>query len=220
MEEEIEIKEVSKGKTLIKRVGDRGIGGILMIIGVVVSLLSVLLSFLIPEMVGWYWYQQSNTWESDYYYLTGLGTYICKETIMCTDTVAIVGLIGGISVLIGSAVCIVAFLKNSKLIAILGGIILLIGPLLLIIEILTGIDYLNSILSGMHNLVFDSIVNNFSGRNINMVGLEERISWGVGNGFFVAIIGGALGLAGGVLILIQVKMRQNRTVLYIKDHNI
>ncbi|MFW9895163.1 MAG: hypothetical protein ACFFD7_05095 [Candidatus Thorarchaeota archaeon] len=207
MELKEEQKKISHINISFQRVSELGIGRILMFIAVIISILSILLSFVLPELAGWYQYTSYNVWDwnPQYYYLTGLGTYICKNSIGCTNNIALIGLFGGILVLVGSAVNLVAIVRNSKIFTIIGGIIIFIGPFLLIIEILTGINYLNELLSQYHALLYDTKVNWFYGRNINATGEWTYFSWKLGNGFFIALVGGTLGLISSVLTIILKK---------------
>jgi hypothetical protein len=211
----MELKKEQK-KTYIsisfQRVRDLGISRIVMLTAIIISVLSILLSFVLPELAGWYQFIIDKTFwgDPDRYYLTGLGTYICKDTLTCTNNIAFIGFFGGILILVGSAVSLVAILRNSKIFTIIGGIVIFVGPLLLIFEILTGIDYLNDLLANYHGLMYDSIVNSFYGRNINATYAYTPISWGLGDGFFIAIVGGTLGLISSILTIITIILKKRK----------
>ncbi|MFX0028560.1 MAG: hypothetical protein ACFE8B_05090, partial [Candidatus Hermodarchaeota archaeon] len=205
-----EQKKVSLFRISFQRVSNLGISRILMLIAVIISILSILLSFTSPELAAWYQYTvDTPAIPMLNYYLTGLGTYICKGTTLCTNDIAFIGLIGGILVLVGSAVSLVAIIRNSKIFTIIGGIIIFLGPLLLIIEILTGIDYFNELLSKFSLLQSDARVNSFYGSNRNLSNiLRTDFSWGLGNGFYIAIVGGTLGLISSIsTIILKIKMK-------------
>ncbi|MFX1456305.1 MAG: hypothetical protein ACFFDB_13105 [Promethearchaeota archaeon] len=202
----MELKEEQKKSHIsisFRTVSDLGISRIVMLIAIIISVLSILLSLVLPELAGWYRFTVDNpaTWLSNYY-LTGLGTYICNVDITCTNTIAFIGLFGGILVLLGSAVSLVAIVRNSKIFTIIGGIIMFLGPFLLIIEVLTGIDYFNGILSNYHSLSSDAIVNSLYGNNRNLSSiLQTFFSWGLGSGFYIALVGGTLGLISSILTI-------------------
>ena len=170
------------------------IGKIIVIIGAIIGLASILLSFISPELFSWYRYEVSGWGSSGGWYLTGFGTVtdIGNTTPM---NLAILEVLGGSMVILGSILCIVATVKESKGMAFLGGLLMLLGPLLLIIDFLVGMSELAGVISDNLDLF------------INRSAFWEEFStmgyaytWGLWVGFFLGIAGGAIGLIGGISI--------------------
>ncbi|MFX1572546.1 MAG: hypothetical protein ACFFB0_07345 [Promethearchaeota archaeon] len=167
-------------------------GEILGMIGACIGLLSIIFSFIFPEL-SWYKYEVTDEVLelTSGAYLTGFGTYISTGT-MATPDIAILMLIGGILIVIGSVLCIVSVVKELKIIGVSGGILILLGPVLLIIDLLTGMSEIAETISTIDpnvNMFWDS----FSESGITF-------SWGLWIGFYIALAGGILGLIGGALV--------------------
>ncbi|MFX1312388.1 MAG: hypothetical protein ACFFHD_07225 [Promethearchaeota archaeon] len=165
-----------------------GAGKVLAIIGAVVGLLSVILSFILPEL-SWFQYEISGMGLSGGIYLTGFGTYLKTGDVVSTPDTVMLMMIGGILVIVGSVLCIVCALTEKKVVGIIGGIVILLGPVLLIVDLLTG-------MSEMSENILDI------GSNVNVfwdsyTDMGVTVSWNIWIGSFIALAGGVLGLIGG-----------------------
>ncbi len=172
-----------------------GFGKILTIIGAVIGLASILLSFIFPGLFGWYRYMVSGWGSEGAYYLSGFGTVNAIPPSSFITELAILEAIGGSMVIIGSILCIVAFVKESKRIGVLGGFLILLGPFLLVIDFLVGM----SEFAGVIQDNIDLFVNrNAFWETFSTMGY--LYTWGIWIGFFLGITAGVLGLIGGITI--------------------
>ncbi len=174
-----------------------GFGKIVAIIGAAIGLLSVILSFLLPELFCWYSYTVTNIISSNKssYYLTGFGTTISIPYSTAISAIALLELIGGFLVILGAIVCIVGVTKESKKIGSIGGILILLGPVLLLADFLIGIseyyeqvEFIQSIATNK-NILWDTV--SFFG---------DVYAWNLWIGFFMAVAGGVLGTIGGATL--------------------
>ena len=171
-----------------------GFGKVLAIIGAIVGLASIILSFIMPELFSWYRYEISGWGSSGGYYLTGIGTIIDIGNTFSME-ISILGVVGGILVITGSILCIVATVKESKKMGVLGGLLMLLAPLLLVIDFLIGMSELAGAIGDNMDL--------FIGRDWyweDFFALTYAYTWGIWVGFFLGIAGGSLGLIGGLAL--------------------
>ena len=168
---------------------------VIALIGAILGVLSVVLSFVLPEWFGWYRYVAISTGPGPSWFLTGFGTGILAPPPVPDTGIAIWVLIGGIVLIIGAFLLTIGAFKESKTLGVIGGLLMLVGPLLLIVEVLIGTgDFIE----------FVGLFNGESGfallwgsRTPNPL---VTIFWGVWIGFFLAIAGGFLGLIGGATV--------------------
>lgn len=177
----------------IKRL-NLGLGGILAILGSTAAILSIIISVFLPGIM--------SVWRTDAdmeltpdggIYLNWFGFF--TGTIGISD-IAFYVLIGGILIILGSAVSIIGVLKRSKKLELIAGFTLIIAPIFVIIDLLVGTpDYIHSfpILTGR-------VLSNFFGTaQANAMGEDIFFTWGLSGGFFMTLAGGILGLIGGLL---------------------
>ena len=129
------------------------------------------------------------------YYLTGFGTTSAIPPSSLITELAILETIGGSMVILGSILCIVAAVKESKGIGVLGGLLMLLGPILLVIDFLVGMSEFAGVIGD--NL--DLFVNrNAFWETFSTMGY--LYTWGIWTGVFLCAIGGVLGLIGGIAL--------------------
>jgi hypothetical protein len=170
-----------------------GLGGILAIIGTFTAILSIIISFFLPGIM--------SVWRTDAdmelttdggIYLNWFGLF--TGSIGITD-IAFYVLIGGILIIMGSAVSIIGVMKRSKKLELIASGLILIAPIFVVIDLLVSTpDYIHSfpILSGR-------ILSNFFGTaQAHALGEDIFFTWGLSGGFFMALAGGILGLIGGI----------------------
>ena len=171
-----------------------GFGKVVTIIAAILGLVSILLGFIMPELFSWYRYEISGMGSSGGYYLTGIGTVIDIGNTISMG-ISILGVIGGTLVIIGSILCIVATVKESKGIGVLGGILMLLAPVLMVIDFMIGISELAGTIQDNLDL--------FGSQNwywADFFALLYDYTWGIWIGFFLGIAGGALGFIGGIAL--------------------
>lgn len=171
------------------------IGKIIAIIGAIIGLASIFLSFIAPELFSWYRYEITGIGGSGGYYLTGFGTVIDLGNTS-TKEISILGVIGGCLVIIGSILCIVATVKETKGMGVLGGVLMLIAPILLVIDFIVGWSELARNIQD--NL--DIFITRDWFWEEKFTVMFDTYNWGLWIGFFLGISGGAIGLIGGLAI--------------------
>jgi len=172
-----------------------GFGKVLTIIGAILGLASILLSFIFPALFGWYRYEVSGWGSEGGYYLTGFGTVASIPPSSFITELAILEVIGGIMVIIGSILCIIAIVKESKGIGLLGGLLMLLAPVLLVIDFLVGMSEFAG--------VIEYNINLFVNKNVfweTFSTMGYLYIWGIWIGSFLCIAGGVLGLIGGLAL--------------------
>ncbi|MBY8984268.1 MAG: hypothetical protein KGD65_04305 [Candidatus Lokiarchaeota archaeon] len=174
-----------------------GAGKVLALIGAIIALVSVALSFIAPAFFGWYRIEVSSLGITVGVYITGIGSIVTVPAILPVEGMAIFELIGGIVLIIGAIVCIVGAVKESKAAGIVGGILILVGPLLLILDLLLGLGDFAALIALLGGPTGTSA---FWG-SITIVGPPDVVmSWGIWIGAFLALGGGVLGLIGGAAV--------------------
>jgi len=173
----------------------RGFGKIVTVIGASLGLASVLLSLIFPELWGWYRFKSSSFGFSQSFYLTGFGTVGAIPPFSFFTGIAILVAIGGLLVILGSILCIVASVKKAKAMGFLGGVLIILGPILLMIDILAGISAYGEYIKFYLDLFVTT--NVFWNIGSTMV---FTYSWGIGIGFFMGAAGGVLGSIGGLAL--------------------
>ncbi len=172
-------------------------GKILAIIGAIVAIVSVGLSFVLPTIFGWYRIELSAIGISVGIYFTGIGSVATTGGIGGISGFATLELIGGILLIIGAIICIVGVIKESKAAGIVGGVLILLAPLILIIDLLTGLgDFADLI----QTLGGPSNASVFWGSFTITGPPDVLMSWGIWIGSFLALGGGALGIIGGAIV--------------------
>jgi len=171
------------------------VGKIIAIIGAVIGLASIILSFIVPELFSWYRYEVSGMGTSGGWYLTGFGT-VTDIGNTSTMEISILGVIGGCLVILGSILCIVATVKESKGMGVLGGASMLIAPILLVIDFIVGMSELAGVIQD--NL--DLFATRVWYWEDPFFALLYRYNWGLWIGFFLGISAGVIGLIGGLAI--------------------
>jgi len=188
---------MDKKKSWVKIVGKT-----IVIVGAVVGLLSIFLSFILPQYFGWYRIEGSVGGSVVIgLYITGLGTITTIGPPGGPSGIVILELIGGIIFMVGAILCIIGvllpmFYKEIKALNNVGGILMLVAPLFLIIDvqIISGPEFRDfiSTLAGS-----PTAVSMFWGSI--RVGPDAVINWGIWIGSFTAFGAGVLGLVGGSL---------------------
>ena len=165
-----------------------GAGKVIAIIGACISLASLLLGFFLPELFSWYRFSLTDGVTTGGFFLTGFGNFISINVPPLTDIIYLT-LIGAFVIIVGAIILIIGAAKEIKAMGIIGGVLTLIGPILLLTSLVVGIyDWQG--LVGQPNIFW---------------GFEEFfpglwLSWGVWIGFFMALVGGVLGLVGGAIV--------------------
>ena len=172
-----------------------GFGRIAAIIGAIVSLLSVILSLILPELFCWYSYIVSSISSKSGYYLSGFGTTITIPYSSAISTVALLELIGGFLVIGGAIICIVRVTKEDKKIGSIGGVLILLGPVLLLVDFLIGISEYYEYVAFIQTIPANESIlwGTFS-----IMGYDY--AWNLWIGFFMAVAGGVLGTIGGATL--------------------
>jgi hypothetical protein len=172
-----------------------GAGKVVTLIGAIVGLASIALSFVLPAFFGWYRIEGSygGTVVIGAYF-TGLGTLATTGGMPPIGGIAIFQLIGGAVLIVGAILCIVGASKEKKALGIVGGILILAGPMFLIMDllVLSSADFAAMILG----LGGPPGASPLWGSFVPAPG--ALLSWGIWIGTFIAFAGGALGLIGGI----------------------
>jgi len=164
------------------------------IIGAIVGLLSIFLGFISPEFFSWYKFEATSAAVSYGFYLTGFGTTTAIDSVNPISEMAILELIGGISVILGAIACIVGITKESKKFGFIGGILMLLGPILLLTDFLIVLsEYAEYI--DFYQIMPDS---NMFWDSVGIAGFTY--SWNLWVGFFMGAAAGVLGLIGGITL--------------------
>ena len=166
-----------------------GAGKVIAIIGACISLASLLLSILLPEWFSWYRVSVSDGFTTMGYSLTGFGIFISIGGIPPLTDIIFLTLIGAIILIVGAIILIIGAAKEIKVMGIIGGVLTLIGPILLLSNLLIGF-YDFQWLVGEPNVIW----------GFREIGPGLLYSWGVWIGFFMALVGGVLGLVGGATV--------------------
>ncbi len=171
-----------------------GFGKVVSIIGAALGLSSIILSFIFPQWFSWFKHEVVNITVVQGYYLTGFGTTNAIPPSGAISSIAILELIGGILVVLGSIICIVGITKETKKLGLIGGILILLGPILLVTDFLLvmseyaqWVDFYQ-IVPGS-NIFWDSIEI-----------LPFTYYWNLWIGFFLGVSAGVLGIIGGVAL--------------------
>lgn len=172
-----------------------GAGKVLALIGAIVGLVSVALSFVLPAFFGWFRIEGAVGGITVIgFYITGLGTFAVTG-FPGFPGIAIFELIGGIVLIIGAIVCIIGAVKESKVAGIVGGILILVAPILLLLDLLIGMSGFSILIETLGGPPGASVL---WGSFVPAPGV--LLSWGIWIGTFVALGGGVLGLIGGATL--------------------
>jgi hypothetical protein len=172
-------------------------GRALAIIGAVVGLLSVLLGLAIPAIFSWYHIELSYGPFSGGAYLTAFGNLIEDDVSLPSDATEMVTLVlvGGILVLAGAGLCIAGAATEQKPLGIIGGILMIIGPTMLIFDLMAQVSefaqFMDMIAGYYDKSIFFGSFSPYPGYSI---------MWGLWVGYFIAYVGGVLGLIGGAIL--------------------
>ena len=174
-----------------------GAGKVLALIGAIVALVSVALSFVAPAIFGWYRIELSSLGITIGVYITGIGSIVSVPAVLPIAGMAIFELIGGVLLIIGAIVCIIGAIKESKAAGIVGGILILLSPLVLILDLLLGF----SDFAAMITLLGGPAGSSAFWGSFTIVGPPDVLmSWGIWIGAFLALASGVLGLIGGASV--------------------
>lgn len=146
-------------------------------------------------MFGWYRFEVTGWGSTGGYYLTGFGTTTAIPPSSLITEIALLEVIGGLLVTIGSIICIVANVKESKGMGVFGGLLILLGPILLVIDFLVFMSDYAGVIGGYLNIF---IYANAFWDSISSMGYAY--TWGVWIGFFVVVAGGVSALIGGLAL--------------------
>jgi len=174
-----------------------GAGKVLALIGAILALATLGLSFVIPAFFGWYRIEMSALGTTIGVYFTGVGTLAVVGAPGTIEGFALFELIGGILLIVGAIVCIVGAVKESKAAGIVGGILILLSPLLLLMDLLLGIGDFAALIQLMGG---PAGANPLWG-SFTITGPPDIImSWGLWIGSFLALGAGVLGIIGGATL--------------------
>ena len=170
-------------------------GKVLALIGAVLALITLALSFVLPTIFGWYRVEISGMGMTVGVYFTGLGILVSVPAGAPYTVIDIFILIGGILLIIGAIACIIGGVRESKAAGIIGGVLILLSPLILILNLLLGMGEFAAMIQSLGGPAGASA---FMGSIIVAPGIT--MSWGIWIGSFLALGAGVLGLAGGASV--------------------
>lgn len=174
-----------------------GSGKALALIGAVLALITLALSFVVPNFFGWYRVEASLLGMTIGIYITGLGTLAAVPAIVPVAGMEIFVLIGGILLIVGAIACIIGGIKESKAAGIVGGVLILLSPLILIIDLLAGLGEFAAMIQLLGGPAGASAIWG----SITITGPPDvLLSWGIWIGSFLALGAGVLGLIGGASV--------------------
>lgn len=171
-----------------------GAGKALALIGAVVALITLALSFVVPNFFGWYRVEASMLGMTAGVYFTGLGTLVSVPAGF-TGGMEIFVLIGGILLIVGAIACIIGGVKESKAAGIIGGFLILLSPLILIINLLIGTGEFAAMIQLLGGPAGASVLWG----SITIPG-PMTLTWGIWIGSFLSLGAGVLGLIGGATV--------------------
>ena len=171
-----------------------GAGKALALIGAVVALITLALSFVVPNFFGWYRVEASMLGMTAGVYFTGLGTLVSVPAGF-TGEMDIFVLIGGILLIVGAIACIIGGVKESKAAGIIGGFLILLSPLILIINLLIGTGEFAAMIQLLGGPAGASVLWG----SITIPG-PMTLTWGIWIGSFLSLGAGVLGLIGGASV--------------------
>lgn len=173
-----------------------GAGKSICIVGAIIAAVTLILSFIVPQYFGWYRIEGTSLGVTMGFYFTGLGTLAVVPAIpyFALDYLQ---LIGGIALIIGIILCIVAAVKEMKTAGIVGGILILVSPLMLIIDLAVSASGFATLIASMGGPAGASV---FWGSFLVVGPPDVLLSWGLWIGSFLSLGGGVLGLIGGATL--------------------
>ena len=172
-----------------------GSGKTLALIGAVLALITLALSFVVPNFFGWYRVEVSSMGMTVGIYITGLGTIAIVPAIIPIAGIDIFVLIGGILLIVGAIACIIGGVKESKAAGIIGGVLILLSPLILIIDLLIGLGEFAAMIQLLGGPAGASVLWG----SITIPG-PMTLTWGIWIGSFLSLGAGVLGLIGGATV--------------------
>ena len=170
-------------------------GKVLVLIGAVLALITIGLSFIVPNFFGWYRIEASGLGVTVGIYITGLGTVAVVPAIVPIEGMDIFGLIGGIILIIGAIACVISGVKESKAAGIIGGILILLSPIVLIVSLLIGSGDFGTMIQLLGGPADASVLWGSA-----TIPGPVTLSWGIWIGSFLSLGAGVLGLAGGASV--------------------
>jgi len=170
-----------------------GIGKILTLVGAFAGILSIILSFILPQYFSWFRIELEGV---SGVYITGLGTITSIPP--GASGYGIINVVGGIGSILGAIICIYGGVKKMRVNAIVGSLLLLIGPLTFIMDtlVISAADFI-AIIQGLGG---PSNVNPLWGSFIISGPPDILLSWGLWIGFFTTLASGGTALIGGILM--------------------
>jgi hypothetical protein len=178
------------------------VGKVLLITGAILGILSLTLSLISPEFLGWYRIEMPVITLGYFFgvYISGIGNVVSVGGLTEAG-ISVLELIGGILVIIGAIICIIGVFKKLKYAGIIGGILMILGPLMLVLDLLIGVSEFTKVLGVLDAGDLSPLLG---GKNVifSMAPFPTvPLTWGLWIGFYVAVAGGVLGLIGGVVQL-------------------
>ena len=171
-------------------------------IGAILSLLSILLGMIIPQLLSWYsieyFESHPHTGAAIFTYgtyITGLGVLYITGASPILIGFVILELIGGILVVLGSIGCFFSNLIQSKKVGIFSGILMILGPIIFLIDLLIGMTIINDLV-GFSEV--DSISGTLFYGKASYYSLDSSLHYNIGLGFFICSIGGIIALISAI----------------------
>ncbi|MFX0041974.1 MAG: hypothetical protein ACFE8L_03590 [Candidatus Hodarchaeota archaeon] len=155
--------------------------------------MSVLLSLVVPEFFSWYHYEiDAGAYGSFGIYMTAFGTVVEDMPYAVSLDIATFVMIGGILVLAGAGLCIVGALTELKPLGIIGGVLMIVGPTMLIFDLVGEFSDFAETIALISDYYGGTV---FFGSHSPYPGIT--FMWGLWVGYFIAYVGGVLGIIGG-----------------------
>lgn len=174
-----------------------GAGKSIALVGAIIAVVTLILSFIVPQYFGWYRIEGTTLGVTAGVYFTGLGTLAVVPAIIPFAGLDYLQLIGGIVLIVGVVVCIIGAAKEMKAAGIVGGILILVSPLMLIIDLLVSAGDFAAIIMSLGGPPGASV---FWGSFLISGPPDVLLSWGLWIGFFISLGGGVLGVIGGATL--------------------
>jgi hypothetical protein len=174
-----------------------GAGKVISIIAAALAIIVIALSFVVPNFFGLYRIEFTTMGYTIGVYITGIGTFASTGGLPPIGDIAIFELIGGILVIVGAVLCIVAAIKEMKVVGIIGGVLILLGPLILIIDMLAGMSDFATLIA----LLGGPTGANPLWGSFTITGPPDVLmAWGIWIGTFLTLGAGVLGIVGGATL--------------------
>ncbi|MFX1303882.1 MAG: hypothetical protein ACFFBV_01820 [Promethearchaeota archaeon] len=173
-----------------------GAGKSITLVGAIIAVVTLLLSFIVPQYFGWYRIEGTVLGITGGVYFTGLGTLASVPAGGPTGF-DYLQLIGGIALIVGVVACIIGAVKEMKAAGIVGGILILVSPLILIIDLAISASGFAALIMSLGGPPGASV---FWGSFLIVGPPDVLLSWGIWIGTFLSLGGGVLGIIGGATL--------------------